>query len=217
MAFHGRSIKTNCLWNPGSSEAEDAWLTNFSDNPIEWFTQFHVRFAASHLAYRDKRIGEIPGEIAALKKQTWVEGRFGREDCERGKTDRQSHGHLEAVRGGTQRMDAGEIRQTLPSCQKPVMPGRFPRTLDDPAYRQLAEISYRDGRVQRRVKVPKGDVLHQFREDVKSGTLPTVSWIVSPQDFPIIRRPRGTAPGTFRKFWTSSLTIQRFGRKPSSS
>ena len=31
--------------------------------------------------------------------------------------------------------------------------------------------------------MPKGDVLHQFREDVRSGKLPTVSWIVPPERF----------------------------------
>jgi phospholipase C len=31
--------------------------------------------------------------------------------------------------------------------------------------------------------VPKGDVLHQFRQDVKNGQLPTVSWLVAPESF----------------------------------
>ncbi len=29
--------------------------------------------------------------------------------------------------------------------------------------------------------VPKGDVLHQFREDVKAGKLPTVTWLAAPE------------------------------------
>ena len=33
------------------------------------------------------------------------------------------------------------------------------------------------------MKVPKGDVLYQFREDVKNGKLPTVSWLVAPENF----------------------------------
>ncbi len=31
----------------GLSDDEDGWLANFQDNPIEWFTQFNVRFAKS--------------------------------------------------------------------------------------------------------------------------------------------------------------------------
>ena len=33
------------------------------------------------------------------------------------------------------------------------------------------------------MKVPKGDVLHQFREDVTNKKLPTVSWVVAPENF----------------------------------
>jgi phospholipase C len=33
------------------------------------------------------------------------------------------------------------------------------------------------------MEVPKGDVLHQFRADVDSGKLPTVSWLVAPERF----------------------------------
>ncbi len=31
--------------------------------------------------------------------------------------------------------------------------------------------------------MPKGDILHQFRSDVNEGKLPTVSWIVAPENF----------------------------------
>ena len=33
------------------------------------------------------------------------------------------------------------------------------------------------------MEVPKGDIFHQFRQDVKKGTLPTVSWLIAPQHF----------------------------------
>jgi len=33
------------------------------------------------------------------------------------------------------------------------------------------------------LKVPKGDVLHQFRQDVTSGNLPTVPWVTAPTNF----------------------------------
>jgi len=33
------------------------------------------------------------------------------------------------------------------------------------------------------LNVPKGDIFHQFRKDVKEGKLPTVSWLVAPQRF----------------------------------
>jgi phospholipase C len=48
---HGVSWKIyqNELTVPNGLTGEaDAWLANFGDNPIEWFLQFHVRFADNH-------------------------------------------------------------------------------------------------------------------------------------------------------------------------
>ena len=50
-------------------------------------------------------------------------------------------------------------------------------------FRELATLRYRDGSTQREMRAPKGDVLHQFREDVRRGQLPTVSWIIPPENF----------------------------------
>src|SRR6202042_2209092 len=36
---------------------------------------------------------------------------------------------------------------------------------------------------QQEMKVPKGDILHQFRQDVDGGKLPTVSWLSAPEKF----------------------------------
>src|SRR5690606_23759487 len=40
-----------------------------------------------------------------------------------------------------------------------------------------------DGDGEKSVNVHKGDIFHQFREDVKNGKLPTVSWLVAPCRF----------------------------------
>jgi phospholipase C len=52
-----------------------------------------------------------------------------------------------------------------------------------PDYRELSEFVYHDGDTERRLLVPKGDVLHQFRSDVEIGNLPAVSWVVAPERF----------------------------------
>ena len=44
-------------------------------------------------------------------------------------------------------------------------------------------MTYQEGDVEREMQAPKGDVLHQFREDVRAGNLPTVSWLVPPERF----------------------------------
>src|SRR6202000_3050553 len=53
----------------------------------------------------------------------------------------------------------------------------------DPDFHELAELTYMDGTTERTLAVPKGDALHQFRANVNSGKLPTVSWLVSSEKF----------------------------------
>ncbi|HUQ67495.1 MAG TPA: phospholipase C, phosphocholine-specific [Flavitalea sp.] len=59
----------------------------------------------------------------------------------------------------------------------------FTTNKKDPDYHELTGITYKDGETVHEVNVPKGDVLYQFREDVKNGQLPVVSWLVAPQKF----------------------------------
>jgi phospholipase C len=47
----------------------------------------------------------------------------------------------------------------------------------------MEEFDYHDGTTRRRMQVPKGDILYQFRGDVESGKLPAVSWLVAPERF----------------------------------
>ena len=59
----------------------------------------------------------------------------------------------------------------------------FTTNAGDPHYRELATMTYHDGARKGRMQVPKGDVFHQFRQDVSNGNLPMVSWLVAPQKF----------------------------------
>jgi phospholipase C len=53
----------------GLSPEAEAWLANYGDSPIEWFTQFHVRFTASHQAYFDRTLESLSKKIEAAGKQ----------------------------------------------------------------------------------------------------------------------------------------------------
>jgi phospholipase C len=52
---------------------------------------------------------------------------------------------------------------------------------NEPGYHQLKQLEYDYEGKERRMKIPKGDILYQFRRDVESGQLPAVSWLVAPQ------------------------------------
>ena len=161
---------------------EDSWLGNFGDNPLEYFSQFHVHLSAKHRTHVDRRIKEIPGEIELLRAQAADPAAAGdrKSDIEKRVADLSTAlKRYEAERDEW----AGKSLEKLTPRQQSLHAKAFCTNDADPAYRQLAEIEYRDGDSQRRMQVPKGDVLHQFRADVAGGTLPTVSWLVSPEAF----------------------------------
>ena len=73
--------------------------------------------------------------------------------------------------------------EKLSAYEKNLHVKAFCINVNDPHYRSLYSVSYKDGDAQRTMQLPKGDVLHQFREDVNKGALPTVSWVVGPENF----------------------------------
>src|SRR5699024_7793935 len=59
----------------------------------------------------------------------------------------------------------------------------FTTNVKDPLYHELTSIDYEEDGERRKLNLPKGDPLYQFREDVENGKLPRVSWLVGSQRF----------------------------------
>lgn len=60
----------------------------------------------------------------------------------------------------------------------------FGTNAGDPNYTTLDVLNYTDDTgTARSFSLPKGDVLYQFRQDVQNGSLPTVSWLSSAQNY----------------------------------
>ncbi len=166
----------------GFSDSEDAWLSNFTDNPIEWFSQFNVRFSKSRRAYLPAFLAAAPAEIAererALRDQSLATDT--RTKLERELADlRAKVASAESER----RTYTDAAWDALTAQAKSLHERAFTTNVRDPAYRSITNLTYQEGATQRDVDVPSGDVLHQFREDVSSGALPAVSWLVAPQNF----------------------------------
>lgn len=154
----------------GFEGEEDAWLANFTDNPIEWFSQYHVEYSAAHLKYLQQRRAALPKEIEALEKE--------------GKTEllNKRKALLQAIEDGLDRVEANPFT-SLPAREQQLHKKAFTTNAGDPDYHSLTTMHYNDGSTEREVQLPKGDILHQFRQDVKNGELPAVSWIVAPENF----------------------------------
>lgn len=161
---------------------EDGWLSNFTDNPIEWFTQYRVRFHPAYYRHLQQEETALPERLRALEAKL----------NELPATD----ATYSAVQKNLQRQRAWQqtVQQDLvtyspekfsqlPQREQQLCRRAFTTNMGDLDYRSLTTLTYQDNDTERKLNVPKGDVLHQFRQDVTNGTLPTVSWVVAPENF----------------------------------
>ena len=159
----------------GLSSTAAAWLGNFGDNPMEYFTQYHVEFSPLRLADLRKRLDllqrqlEAPEDIALAPEDAVTR----REGIER---------KIDAIAAELERCSPENFAK-LPPREQRLHRKAFTTNTGDPAYRELAALGYLEGEELREVKIPAGDVFHQFRKDVNEGKLPTVSWLVAPENF----------------------------------
>jgi phospholipase C len=159
---------------------DESLLSNFTDNNLEWFSQYNVRYSKGHQDFLKKRFAELPKEIKALKKAIKKKPKRSIQKLKNKLEQKQSQ--LEKIQ---KELDlwSPENYNKLSEFKKRIHNRAFTTNSNDPHYHETETIAFKDGKEERSIKVPKGDILHQFREDVSKGKLPTVSWLVAPQKF----------------------------------
>ena len=166
----------------GFTGEEDAWLANFTDNPLEWFEQYQVNFSPAHQQFLQKIEASLPAEIQDLERQ--IQG-LPADSAERQPLQtqlREKQERLARIQEERRRWSAENFAH-LSTHEKNLHEKAFSTNRNDPDYHSLTELSYEAGAETRQVAIPKGDILHQFRADVEAKTLPTVSWLVAPENF----------------------------------
>lgn len=161
---------------------EEGWLGNFSDNPIEWFSQYRVRFHPAYYAHIQQEEKAIPERIQALETRLKNLIETDKEYAKTKKAVEQQQVWLKTVKADLITYSPDKFSQ-LSEREQNLCRKAFTTNVNDPDYRRLTTLTYQDGATQRTVHVPKGDVLHQFRDDVQNRKLPTVSWMVAPENF----------------------------------
>jgi phospholipase C len=153
---------------------EEAWLSNFGTNVLEYFTQYNVRLHEGGLA------GLQDGKEKLQKQITQLEGQ---------PNDARAVQRLAAAKRLMAGIETAQQKYTkenfesLSQRHKNIHARGLTTNDSDPDFHNLAELQYNDNGTERKLNVPKGDIFHQFREDVKNGTLPTVSWLMPPANF----------------------------------
>ena len=164
----------------GLNGEEDAWLGNFTDNPLEFFTQYNVKLSSGYIANLPVSAKMAEEEIKKLKLDlTNLTG--DKAEAARRKIDQLQKFLIKNAE--EQKIYTLEKYNQLTDLEKTIHNKAFTSNKNHPDYHALSSLKYQDGNTEREVMVPKGDVLFQFREDANKGELPTVSWIVAPENF----------------------------------
>lgn len=166
----------------GFSDDQDAWLANFTDNPIEFFEQYNVAAAENCRKEMRRLLTALPPEIADLRQRLagYAEGTPQHSALSRRLMEKEELLRIAEVE--VPKWSDENVARLTPR-QRALHDKAFTTNTGDPHYRELETITYQDGGTERKMTVPKGDVLHQFRQDVEKGRLPTVSWLVAPERF----------------------------------
>jgi phospholipase C len=171
-------IYQNELSAAGMEGEEDQWLGNFTDSPIEWFSQYHVKFSKGYRELIEKEVVSLPKEIEEIGKRAAA----APGDARLAALLRRKQHRLK-VALEDRPVYTAENFEKLSRRERALHEKAFTTNVNDPSYHDLGTLRYRDGGVERELRIPKGDVLHQFREDVNKGSLPAVSWLVAPENF----------------------------------
>jgi phospholipase C len=160
---------------------ERSWLSNYGCNVLECFGAYNVQAAATapellqqHLAAAQKTVTRVEAQLSELSNQS--EGDALRTKLELAQTN------IATLKASLAKSGEAGYKQ-LSAKERALHDVAFTTNRNDPDYRSLEPLRFTtDGR-EESINVPKGDILHQFRADVESGNLPTVSWLAGPEHF----------------------------------
>lgn len=159
----------------GLKGEESQWLSNFGTNVLEYFKAYNVRFHEGGFVNLENKRQTVVQTIADLEKEAAADPRAAT--------------RLAAAKRLLKNIETAQTKfnkETLASLSdkdKKLNDKAFTTNSNDPHFHELTPMEYSDNGTGRTLNVPKGDIFHQFREDVKNGTLPTVSWLMSPARF----------------------------------
>ena len=166
----------------GLESEQDAWLSNFTDNNLEFFKQYNVKLHPGHIAHLKRQLIALPKQIAEI--QAKING-LPADDATLPKLIKQLkqlQEELGSIHKNSAILEPGAFDK-LSQKEKNLHLKAFTTNKADPDYHALNTLKYTDNGVEREMQVPKGDALYQFRQDVKTGQLPTVSWLTASENF----------------------------------
>ncbi len=166
----------------GFEGEEDGWLANFGDNPIEYFKQYNVKLHPEYIAALPKMAKRLNEELEKREQKLKTLDVNSKKAKQLNEEIKWIKKYID-INAEDQKNCTPDKFDKLSAFEKNIHQKAFITNRNDPFYHELTSIKYKDDHEEREVKIPKGDVLYQFRKDVETGQLPTVSWLVAPENF----------------------------------
>ncbi len=166
----------------GFKGEEERWLANFTNNSIEWFTQYNVWFSTAFQSYLEKAVKILPDDVKKAKKELDAAKARGAATETLEKDFLKKQEELEKALYYREKYTKEQYAKLTPKARN-LHEKAFTTNIADPDYHSITSLDYLDGNTKRTMYVPKGDVLHQFRKDVENNQLPAVTWLVAPENF----------------------------------
>ena len=178
----GKCIKTNCMHRLDFREKKNPGYPILVITHWNISNNTRIKLSAEYIAYLPKAIlllkEEIKKQEALLSAQE-----ANSKDAIKTSSKITSLKNQLAGKEKDRLLYTKEKYDQLSQFEKNIHDKAFSTNKKDPDYHKLTTVTYQDGNVERKVQIPKGDILHEFRQDVKEGKLPTVSWIVAPERY----------------------------------
>lgn len=169
--------ETSC--GGGFKGEERSWLANFGCNLLEFFAAYNVKFAPYYIRSLQNQVDTLPGIINKLQEASpgsEAEVRRIRAEIAK-KQEVLDNATTELLQWNREKFEQ------LSAREKSLFSKAFTVNGSDPYYREITSLEYSEQGKPRKLTIPRGDILHQFREDVEQGKLPMVSWLAGPQNF----------------------------------
>ncbi|MGH9589580.1 MAG: alkaline phosphatase family protein, partial [Terracidiphilus sp.] len=171
----------NEMMYSGLTGEKDRWLGNYGDNPLEFFAAYNIQAYPGYLKDQQKEIAQYTGELAGFEDEISQTGDPHKIDNLKSKMAR-ARKRIAECQANLENTGEARYRQ-LSEQQKALHHAAFVTNAADTDYHALQSLSFTDNGNERTMNVPRGDVLYQFRKDVENGNLPTVSWLIAPENF----------------------------------
>jgi phospholipase C len=165
----------------GLTPEEDSWLSNYGCNVLECFAAYNVYAVSSgptllkkELAAAQKQVARVEDQLSELSNPNDADELHTRLDL--------AQAHIATLKATLANCGDAQYKQ-FTVRERALHDAAFVTNRNDPHYRSLEPLRVTAGGREDVINVPKGDILHQFRADVESGALPTVSWLAGPEHF----------------------------------